>query len=146
MKCPHCLVGINYEPQLLNAGTDEDPGLTWVIETSECPECHRRILALVLGECGFYGGGAVSQIITTVSRRYVHPKSATRPVPIEVPDPIAQDYLEAAEVLAASPKASAALSRRCPDGPARGCGREALGLFERDRLVSRKVDPPRNLS
>lgn len=43
----------------------------------------------------------------------VWPKAATRPVAQEVPEPFAADYREAALVLPDSPKASAALSRRC---------------------------------
>jgi hypothetical protein len=44
----------------------------------------------------------------------VRPKGISRaPVPEEVPTDIAQDYSEACLVLADSPKASAALSRRC---------------------------------
>jgi hypothetical protein len=47
-------------------------------------------------------------------RRMFHPRGASRqPVPSEVPTDIAEDYREACLVLADSPKASAALSRRC---------------------------------
>jgi len=48
-----------------------------------------------------------------VQERLVWPPSALRTVPPEVPDQIRKDYLESANVLATSPKASAALSRRC---------------------------------
>jgi hypothetical protein len=41
------------------------------------------------------------------------PRSSSRPVPPEVTDPYKTDFKEAAEVLALSEKASAALSRRC---------------------------------
>jgi len=43
----------------------------------------------------------------------VWPKARARPVAPEVPEAFAQDFQEAALVLADSPKASAALSRRC---------------------------------
>ena len=43
----------------------------------------------------------------------VYPKSVSRLVPADVPDPYRQDFIEAAEVLGFSEKASAALSRRC---------------------------------
>lgn len=44
----------------------------------------------------------------------VHPKAPSRaPLSPEVPDPYRSDYQEACLVLADSPKASAALSRRC---------------------------------
>lgn len=47
------------------------------------------------------------------SKRLIYPKGTTRPVPPEVPLEFAQDFVEAALVLPDSPKASAALSRRC---------------------------------
>lgn len=44
----------------------------------------------------------------------VYPKAIARsPLPVEVPDEFGDDYREASLVLADSPKASAALSRRC---------------------------------
>ena len=44
----------------------------------------------------------------------IHPKGTNRqPVPPEVPQEYAEDYTEACLILADSPKASAALSRRC---------------------------------
>jgi hypothetical protein len=53
--------------------------------------------------------------LTDVSQsRMIHPKGSSRPpVPIEVPLEIGDDYREACLVLGDSPKASAALSRRC---------------------------------
>jgi hypothetical protein len=44
----------------------------------------------------------------------VYPRGISRsPLPADVPDPYAQEYKEACLVLTDSPKASAALSRRC---------------------------------
>jgi hypothetical protein len=43
----------------------------------------------------------------------VRPKGASRPIPAEVPGEFTEDYSEACIVLTDSPKASAALSRRC---------------------------------
>ncbi len=48
-----------------------------------------------------------------IIERYVWPFSVLRKIPDEVPAHIAADFREAAEVLTISPKASAALSRRC---------------------------------
>jgi hypothetical protein len=42
-----------------------------------------------------------------------YPASRSRPVPNGVVDPYKQDFIEACKVLQDSPKASAALSRRC---------------------------------
>lgn len=56
------------------------------------------------------------------------PLNVSRPVPKEVPPHIAADYSEAAIVLRLSPKASAALSRRC----LQTVQREAGGFQQRD--------------
>ena len=42
-----------------------------------------------------------------------YPRYVSRPIPSEVPSPYRDDFSEACKVLADSPKASAALSRRC---------------------------------
>lgn len=51
--------------------------------------------------------------VAKYAQYYVHPKSTARPLPKEVPDPYRQDFKEACLVLSDSPRASAALSRRC---------------------------------
>lgn len=71
----------------------------WVCETLRCTDCQRYII--------FLGS-------RDVASRMVEPETSARaPIPISVPRQIAQDYLEACNVLHLSSKASAALSRRC---------------------------------
>jgi hypothetical protein len=66
--------------------------------------------------------------------RQIWPIGANRgPVPSEVPGPIAQDYIEACNVLPISAKASAALSRRCLQNMLHAAD-------YRDRDLSREVD------
>lgn len=75
---------------------------------AECPNCG-RITITILPYVHTASGG-----ISYLSEYIVWPLSSGRPpAPSEVPDTIAQDYNEAALVLNLSPKASAALSRRC---------------------------------
>jgi hypothetical protein len=63
------------------------------------------------------------------SRKMIYPRGASRaPVPPEVPKKYADDYIEGCLVLADSPKASAALSRRC----LQHLIREELKVKERD--------------
>lgn len=69
-----------------------------------CPECHEAII-LLRKSFPDYGG------VSTVTQ--VYPSAKVRPVPEEVVDPYKQDFIEACKVLQDSPKASAALSRRC---------------------------------
>lgn len=68
-----------------------------------CPECQDGIFVLHKG----YPDHARTTSMT------VYPSAKTRPVPAEVVDPYKQDFVEACTVLQDSPKASAALSRRC---------------------------------
>ena len=105
MKCPHCLVAIHLNTEWNNCGKDKD--FEWFTEKGICPNCGRLILTLV---AGYYASGS----FITNKTFLVYPKGTSRvPVPSEVPVKFAQDYIEACLVLNDSPKASAALSRRC---------------------------------
>jgi len=78
----------------------------WSVTYTKCPECGRVSIFLGFSEFG-WDAGDCDYIL-------VHPKGIARaPLPKEVPDEFAADYKEACLVLADSPKASAALSRRC---------------------------------
>jgi len=108
MKCPHCLKSFhsdNHHFQLVNdprssESTDQDG--RWSVLWEKCPSCERLIIHL----CAKQADKAELQL--------VHPKGIARaPLSPAVPDEFAQDYREACLVLADSPKASAALSRRC---------------------------------
>jgi hypothetical protein len=70
--------------------------------------------------------------------RLIFPIGANRgPVPVEVPDRIRVDYVEACNVLPLSAKASAALARRCLQNILRSNGYKAKDLAtEIDRLLS----------
>lgn len=103
MKCPHCLVEIHESWQRYQLPTDCN--FRWWATTEICPACGKLIVRLVPTHRDT--GYEYKAIL-------VLPKQVTRDPPaIEVPDPFAQDYREACLVLNDSPKASAALSRRC---------------------------------
>lgn len=75
----------------------------WVLIRCECPACERAIIRLQQQTAQ----GAIFD-------RQVFPLGSSRgPTPTAVPPNIAGDYEEACNVLVISPKASAALSRRC---------------------------------
>jgi len=113
MKCPHCNTGIHagfttstvitYTAQY--AGAKGLKGnVHWNLMHMRCPECEETIIRLQrLGpEPGLHFSA--------------YPRSASRPIPKEVPNPYRDDFSEACKVLADSAKASAALSRRCLQG------------------------------
>ncbi len=115
MRCPHCLVEFHARVEWISFGEDKDG--KWAIEKYKCPnpKCGKYIIYLVNGESilphdafGFHGLGDVKKRIMVYPKGSSHP-----PVPTEVPPMLAEDYTEACLVLPDSPKASAALSRRC---------------------------------
>lgn len=99
MKCPHCLVSFHSNSKW--EGLDTDPAGWWRVAHEICPNtnCKKIIVHLHVANRTFL----------------VHPKGVNRaPLPAEVDDEnVIEDYNEASNVLVDSPKASAALSRRC---------------------------------
>jgi hypothetical protein len=118
MKCPHCLV--EFYAEVKWEYLDDDNEGDWAIEKYLCPnpKCLRFILYLVQGKASYvtYAGlGKQFNRIYPVNKRIlINPKGSGRtPIPPEVPPEFTEDYIEACLVLLDSPKASAALSRRC---------------------------------
>ena len=103
MKCPHCLSGIHSKKANQRLGSDTNG--VWDVTYEQCPECKKYIIELELHRRG----------ASPPARIQAYPKGISRaPVSKEVNDKeILEDYKEACLVLADSPKASAALSRRC---------------------------------
>lgn len=107
MKCPHCLVEFHEDTSRFQIG--EDSERAYWIRNHECPKC-KRLSIYLEGRGTTFGKEQRFPAIT----RLVHPKSFSRsPLPSEVPEEYVSDYNEACLVLNDSPKASAALSRRC---------------------------------
>ena len=118
MKCPHCLVEFHAEVEWLDIREDKEGN--WAIEKYPCPnpDCGKFIIYLVQGDAVYTqpsSGGRRFKHINPVKKRFlVRPKGSNRPpVAPEVPPDFTEDYTEACLVLPDSPKASAALSRRC---------------------------------
>jgi hypothetical protein len=99
-----------------------------------CPECNNDILTL-----GKAAGIGIEQIPLKWDQFY--PTASSRgPVPSDVPAPIAADYNEAALVLPYSPKASAALSRRCLQAILRDAGYTQRDLAVQIEAVLNETD------
>ena len=98
----------------------------WNLGWLTCPECRQFVVRI---EERRAGGGNV------VVRSFIaHPKGATRPLSPDVPTPFSGDFREASLVLADSPKASAAISRRCLQHVLR----EKAGVKKND--LSKEID------
>ncbi len=112
IKCAHCAV--SFRSLVEFARLEQDHESYWFVEKQLCPECRNFNLFLVSAAASNRGALRPYHDENVVSRRLIRPRGTNRdPIPPEVPSQYAQDYLEACLVLADSPKASAALSRRC---------------------------------
>jgi hypothetical protein len=131
MKCPHCNIAIYNGfaavaaislPVVTDRGNQPvAPSFSWAILHQRCPECHESIIRLQRTVATGWADWKHTDFIA-------YPRSATRPIAKEVPEPYRQDFSEACKVLADSPKASAALSRRC------------LQAILKDQLGAKKKD------
>ena len=114
MKCPHCQLSIHpdFEKTHLTHKSNLSFGigrigknLQWTIEHLVCPACHKAVFLLT----GFMPNSTVAEF-----KKIVYPQVGVKaPAPSEVPSDIADDFNDATRVFTESPKASAALSRRC---------------------------------
>ena len=141
MKCPHCQT--SFHSSIGNNPLTSDEENLWRTETQKCPTCLKVIVELVkynwtTDELGKNVRG------NEIARHFIIPKSANRPNPSkDVPEQFAVDYKQASLVLADSPMASAALSRRC----LQHLIREVTGIKERDlateiqKLIDSKTLP-----
>ena len=111
MKCPHCLTSIH--PKEENHILGNDSTSLWAVVWQTCPACKKFIIALHEQYDRYrLSDGSDHYYKSRVLLAY--PKAPSRtPLPPEVPSPYRDDYREACMTLADSPKASAALSRRC---------------------------------
>lgn len=104
MQCPHCLIAVYPSEEQYPLATDIDH--FWKVHKYRCPNCEKFIITLV----GYHKGNNVQKQISILA----YPKTVSRtPLSKDVPDKFSNDYKEACLVFADSPKASAALSRRC---------------------------------
>jgi hypothetical protein len=105
--CPHCATTIWVDWSVVDILGDSEGA--WDAASAKCAACKKGIV--LLRHLRYSKGSGQFYL---VEERLVRPKAPTRgPVSPEVPGPLATDYREACDVLADSPKASAALGRRC---------------------------------
>ncbi len=121
MKCPHCTVEINpdYFERYIGSANQEH----WSVFAMICPNpnCQKMIIELASGEAQTAHMQGIVGIKNVKYQILVNPLASSRPpVPIEVDEKFASDYKEACLILKFSPKASAALSRRCLQNILRG--------------------------
>ncbi len=112
MICPHCLVAIHANWELLirqspNPSLDspgEEGSVRVFLQATKCPECHRLVVQMQRSE--------VVDGDRTHTAHTVYPLGARRPIDPSVEEPFRTDYQEAAAILELSGQGSAAISRR----------------------------------
>ncbi len=124
--CPHCGLVWDFEWLALEADSDSAESLEeWRLHPldrlsvwrTQCPSCHKTLVEICEKEVEVLGVVARSEChVIVVGEWRTQPSPvlpSARQLPAEVPDDLARDYNEAAATLPISPRASAALARRC---------------------------------
>jgi transcriptional regulator NrdR family protein len=110
MKCPHCL--IQFHDEVSSQYLGEDSTSEWTLNSRVCPKCGKFIFTLFERYDRYVIGG--ENRYHNRKEFYCYPKAVSRaPLSTDVPEDFAADYREACLTLSDSPKASAALGRRC---------------------------------
>jgi len=127
MQCSHCHTEISVTPHVFALGEDSDGA--WQVSSSRCPVCHRLLVNLCTKQGCTYPAW---------------PATLSRPrLGDDVPDEYAGEYLAACQIIAFSPEASAAISRRLlhrvlADHAGAGSG----GLFQQIDKAARSPELP----
>lgn len=100
--CPHCQRAIT--ARVRGTWLTDHDEKRWYSFYYSCPSCNGFVVTIVVASMDKEDGD--------VDVFHAYPR-ISRPVPPEVPEPYRSEFREASLVLQDSPKASAALSRRC---------------------------------
>ncbi len=145
--CPHCDTSVLLEPEKQEVETkvaNEATYHVWTCTVASCPACHNPIVWLS-GYNRRYTGDDTHRDYIGVHPFVAYPRDGQRPVPTEVPTNIAMDFEQASVVLDLSPKASAALSRRCLQNMLSMQGYEGKNLAKQIDAVLSEADPRKSL-
>jgi Domain of unknown function (DUF4145) len=131
MKCPHCTVSF-FDNWNVQQFVRNSRAIGWWYQVAACPACKEWIIEVTQH---------ADANREPFGWRMIYPISTSRgPVPTSVPAEISEDYLEACNVLSISPKASAALSRRCLQNILRSHGYKAKQLWQEIDLLLGETD------
>jgi hypothetical protein len=117
MICPHCSTAVKFEWRYEGplGVTDKSPDHFLIYDT--CPNCNEIVVFLSI--CNYDNNNGYMNITSKddgefdiVSEQQIYPDKGKFGFPEFIPKEYMEDYEESIKVLSASPKASAALSRR----------------------------------
>lgn len=108
MICPHCSTAVKYSWDYSHCmQADKEEGFGVEIMYSTCPNCSKIVAYLIEGEKSEHGVNP-----DNCNSSLIYPRKSEFDNSSDIPKVYVEDYEEAIKVLSASPKASAALSRR----------------------------------
>lgn len=110
MICPHCSTAVRYEWSNIPAIENTESTLGSDIKYAPCPNCQKFVVYLREGSMHF--GASEFYLDEIFTEKMIYPKESNFENSTDIPAKYLQDYKESLKVLSASPKASAALSRR----------------------------------
>lgn len=110
MICPHCSTVVKFDWRLTSPLENKD-NVAFEIFYGECPNCDKLVIGLQKGTVGYESGHGL-HIKNIDWEKTIFPQQNSFQDEKEIPSKYLEDYEEAIKVISASPKASAALSRR----------------------------------
>jgi len=141
IRCPHC--GDTVSDSRSYRCFEADDGY-WFTHWMLCPSCDEVILYIV--QASVLKSGEPSG--TILQEFLAWPRTGNRPpAPAGVPEDLSNDYNEACLVLELSPKAAAAMGRRCLQNLLRSVLKTKLGsLFEEIEAVLARGELPSHIA
>ncbi|WGD34221.1 DUF4145 domain-containing protein [Olleya sp. YS] len=113
MICPHCSTAVKNDWYSSFAfEIDEIKRIGKGIKYGACTNCEKLVIYLQKGRLDFYPGSGEHKVNPVRSEKLIYPRKSSFDNSNDIPKEYIEDYQEAIKVLSASPKASAALSRR----------------------------------
>jgi hypothetical protein len=114
ITCPHnCGITFDKDSSLVkNQNLVREVTHRWDLRGWRCPSCRGLVLEIQRLTENLTDDGTAAPAGTVLEQHRIWPLSSRQPA-AEVPADIASDFAEAASVLDLSPRASAAISRRC---------------------------------
>lgn len=110
MICPHCATTVKLNWELIGHTHPQDKQIEIFIKYDNCPSCGEIIIFLI--EERYLGTDLIGRIQDGKKEQMIYPSKSKFDNLKDIPKDYLEDYQEAINVLAPSPKASAALTRR----------------------------------
>lgn len=110
MICPHCSTVVKFDWRT-TLPLENNEKIGFLLLYAECPNCDKLVVNLQRGTTG-YETNRGAYMLNLEWEKTIYPQQNSFQNEKEIPPQYLEDYEESIKVISASPKASAALSRR----------------------------------